>query len=251
MVAPTKAVEGEALVLADECKRLAHEAGELYAEWQSFEACWEDRNVAAEVKAENYRDHCAIRDKWHAKFTECSTAIDRLAALSTPPQEAPIDMVLHCPACGKQHIDAPEDKRWIAGADSPPWANPPHRSHLCHGCGHIWRPADVPTNGVSAVKTTGKADSPVATATRPEGVSQAEDAQRLTDERFYLQRKGVLPEWDDETSGHRKLQDALACVQYSKSTPDRPLRIIARSVRVVMDQAAIDASRTPATGGDA
>src|SRR5574340_600312 len=23
------------------------------------------------------------------------------------------------------------------------WDNPPHRSHLCHGCGHIWRPADV------------------------------------------------------------------------------------------------------------
>ncbi len=35
----------------------------------------------------------------------------------------------------------------------------PHRSHLCHGCGHIWRPADVPTNGVVATKTKGKADS--------------------------------------------------------------------------------------------
>lgn len=74
--------------------------------------------------------------------------------------EAPIDMVLHCPACGLQHIDAP-------GADVDAngpcydhhWDNPPHRSHLCHGCGHIWRPADVPTNGVAAVKTHGRADS--------------------------------------------------------------------------------------------
>jgi len=69
----------------------------------------------------------------------------------------PVDMVLHCPACGLQHIDAPDERT----AD---WKNEPHRSHLCHGCGHIWRPADVPTNGVQAVKTPGKADSPIATA---------------------------------------------------------------------------------------
>lgn len=76
-----------------------------------------------------------------------------------PAQPAPIDMVLHCPACGLQHIDAPD--AWRPGSD-PLWDNPPHRSHLCHGCGHIWRPADVPTNGMEAVKTRGKADSPMA-----------------------------------------------------------------------------------------
>jgi hypothetical protein len=80
-----------------------------------------------------------------------------------------IDMVLHCPACGLQHIDAPEGEPHLDVAridedapDGEPWINPPHRSHLCHGCGNVWRPADVPTNGVSAVKTTGKADSPLA-----------------------------------------------------------------------------------------
>lgn len=62
---------------------------------------------------------------------------------------APIDMVLHCPACGVQHLDSDE------------WQNLPHRSHLCHYCGHIWRPADVPTNGVTALKTKGKNDSPI------------------------------------------------------------------------------------------
>jgi hypothetical protein len=92
---------------------------------------------------------------------------------------APIDMVLHCPACGMQHIDAPEPAgEYTArgydplGAAALAWNNPPHRSHLCHGCGHIWRPADVATNGVAAVKTKGKADAPV--------VSLAAEVQRLS-----------------------------------------------------------------------
>lgn len=74
----------------------------------------------------------------------------------------PIDMVLHCPKCGLQHIDAPEPGNWsfeVGGKQQrQTWDNPPHKSHLCHGCGHIWRPADVPTNGVLAVKTRGKND---------------------------------------------------------------------------------------------
>jgi acyl carrier protein len=80
---------------------------------------------------------------------------------------APIDMVLYCPACGKQHIDAPEPSMMamdaaMFGGDWPDrWTNPPHRSHLCHGCKHVWRPADVATNGVAAVKTVGKADSAI------------------------------------------------------------------------------------------
>lgn len=63
----------------------------------------------------------------------------------------PIPMVLHCPACGTQHIDEP----------GPGWDNPPHRSHLCGGCGVIWRVADVPTVGVpeSALKTSSPADT--------------------------------------------------------------------------------------------
>lgn len=100
--------------------------------------------------------------------------------------DTPIDMVLHCPACGLLHIDAPDNDPCRDGCQmakdygfspreghacsgscgylqdgSPRWTNPPHRSHLCAGCGHVWRPADVPTNGVAAVKTHGKADSPI------------------------------------------------------------------------------------------
>jgi hypothetical protein len=59
---------------------------------------------------------------------------------------------------------------------------------------------------------------------------------------FYLQRKGRLPEWIDETAGHKRLEDSLACVQYSKSTADRPLRVVEIKQRTVMDQAAIDAA---------
>lgn len=62
---------------------------------------------------------------------------------------APIPMVLYCPKCGVQHIDAASEG----------WDNPPHRSHLCHACGCVWRPADVPTTGVAAISTTGQADT--------------------------------------------------------------------------------------------
>lgn len=66
---------------------------------------------------------------------------------------SPIAMILFCPACGTQHVDAPE----------PGWDNPPHRSHACRhvdgGCGHIWRPSDVATTGVRTIETRGSADS--------------------------------------------------------------------------------------------
>lgn len=65
---------------------------------------------------------------------------------------APVDMVLYCPKCATQHLDAPEPdppgavSRPLGGRYS--WTNPPHKTHLCHACGHLWRPSDTPTNGV-------------------------------------------------------------------------------------------------------
>jgi hypothetical protein len=86
----------------------------------------------------------------------------------------PINMVLHCPACGAKHIDRPApcvsalcaDGCALPG-DCIGWTNPPHRSHLCEACGFIWRPADVPTNGVQAVQTRGQDDSPLITSLLP------------------------------------------------------------------------------------
>jgi hypothetical protein len=73
-------------------------------------------------------------------------------------------MILHCPACGLQHIDEPSPPIGVEPTTGDGglvmWTNPPHRSHLCHGCGHIWRPADVATEGVARIETVGKADSP-------------------------------------------------------------------------------------------
>ena len=73
----------------------------------------------------------------------------------------PVDMVLHCPNCGVQHIDKPEaNTGQYAGMDGTcVWTNPPHRSHLCGHCGWQWRPSDTPTNGVAGLQTAGEADS--------------------------------------------------------------------------------------------
>lgn len=45
-------------------------------------------------------------------------------------------MLLHCPMCGERHIDTGRFARKL------------HHTHACQGCGHVWRPAIVPTVGV-------------------------------------------------------------------------------------------------------
>lgn len=121
---------------------------------------------------EIYELHDHLRGKeFRRAIGRCFYTRGRLEALASraePPvlevqgEPSPIDMVLHCPKCGTQHVDAPDVTLAISQMQSrEPWSNPPHRSHLCHHCGVVWRPADVPTNGVAAVKTTGKADSPL------------------------------------------------------------------------------------------
>lgn len=86
-----------------------------------------------------------------------------------------INMVLHCPFCGVQHIDRPDDLCscgckaedhdplgegtkafcYVPGCECQkyePWTNPPHRKHLCKredgGCGCTFQPALIYTNGV-------------------------------------------------------------------------------------------------------
>lgn len=64
----------------------------------------------------------------------------------------PVDMLIFCPKCRLQHVDAPHDE----------WTNPPHRTHECQGCGHLWRIADIPTNGVATLHSKGRNDgSPI------------------------------------------------------------------------------------------
>lgn len=104
-----------------------------------------------------------IRSKTHVTPPECFVKTKKLCAGFTALRlqaelmlandsliAVPIDMIIFCPKCGMQHVDAPSGS----------WENPPHKSHLCHGCNWVWRHADVPTNGVAEIATTGKNDSP-------------------------------------------------------------------------------------------
>lgn len=75
-----------------------------------------------------------------------AVAADRMQL--PPTATAPVDMLLYCPACLDQHIDAPKGD----------WTNPPHKTRQCQNpkCRHLWRPSDYPTNGVSKIKTSGQ-----------------------------------------------------------------------------------------------
>lgn len=47
-----------------------------------------------------------------------------------------VPMILTCPDCGTRHIDEGE------------FADKPHHTHACQGCGLVWRPAKLNTHGV-------------------------------------------------------------------------------------------------------
>lgn len=53
----------------------------------------------------------------------------------------PLQLELHCPMCGRKHVDSGE------------FATKPHHTHSCQnpGCGHTWRPAVQPTVGVACL----------------------------------------------------------------------------------------------------
>lgn len=52
----------------------------------------------------------------------------------------PVEMLLYCPRCQHQHVDAPEPEKG--------WTNPPHATHTCGNCGLNWRPSNSHTTGV-------------------------------------------------------------------------------------------------------
>lgn len=62
----------------------------------------------------------------------------------------PIPMLLWCPECRARHIDT--------GI----FVTKPHHTHACQTCGHVWRPAIVPTVGVQFLP--GFKNEPVADA---------------------------------------------------------------------------------------
>lgn len=102
----------------------------------------------------------ALSDRWEMEYTPLSTEHARLLVQVARQvlEPAPIDMILHCPRCHAQHVDYSDEDAHADERESC-WTNPPHRSHLCHHCHFVWRPADVPTNGVLQIKTRGQKDS--------------------------------------------------------------------------------------------
>ena len=63
------------------------------------------------------------------------------------PSVEPIPMLMYCPRCGAQHIDAPKGE----------WTNPPHKTHTCQTCGARWRHCDAwPTTGVASLSDPGR-----------------------------------------------------------------------------------------------
>jgi len=109
-----------------------------------------------------------------------------------------INILLFCPHCGEQHIDKADpnvcqdcghsrDQHLDTGEINingniylgicdtfNPWLNPPHKSHRCEFCNWVWRPADVPTNGVLKLQTKGKSDK----SARPRYYATAQDYDR-------------------------------------------------------------------------
>jgi rubrerythrin len=105
--------------------------------------------------------------------------VNKKASLQTILPDAqiePVDMLLFCPNCGQRHVDeAKPDVCETCGGEKDDfprnegalictceaftaWLNPLHKSHRCNFCNHVFRPADVPTNGVAALKTKGERD---------------------------------------------------------------------------------------------
>lgn len=115
--------------------------------------------------------------------------------------QGPVPMVLHCPRCHLQHIDAPDER-------TPDWQNPPHRSHLCHGCGLIWRPADVPTIGVESTVTAGKSDSPFVTSLSTQPVAC-----------LLFDKNGVLRRTRAFTADGKYVFDAGALARLNEGNP--------------------------------
>lgn len=121
-------------------------------------------------------------------------AADRTALIAKNPDASsqpapPIDMLLYCPNCGAQHVDKPEPDRG--------WDNRPHRSHLCRHCGLVWRPADVATNGVPAIRTRGTNDTDPSDARRnPKDAFFAEFERRAAEGRAAYDSESRRSRWN-------------------------------------------------------
>jgi hypothetical protein len=131
---------------------------------------------------------CDAKGQFVAGSYKSKSALGQHIAAALNSHGQPLDIVLFCPNCSEQHIDepAPEvcqdcghrekkhstlngclDTRTDKGSGRSEicgctkfnaWLNPPHKSHRCHFCNHVFRPSDQPTNGVREITTRGEND---------------------------------------------------------------------------------------------
>lgn len=138
-------------------------------------------------------DRC-IHSTWQRfyKAQEADAEIARLNARIAELEDLnkkPVDILLYCPKCGFQHIDRPDE-------NDPDWDNPPHVSHLCRNCGHVWRPSDVYTNGVESIQTKGKKDGcPNPLVSQFDKLSEYEAKIAELEDRYRLRPRS---EWTEE-----------------------------------------------------
>jgi hypothetical protein len=91
--------------------------------------------VAGQLFGVGYCAHCHIG--------HLESRVKAQAQVIDEERKRPIDMLLFCPRCQKQHVDAPEPDKG--------WDNPPHATHTCKFCGLNWRPSNAITNGVAQI----------------------------------------------------------------------------------------------------
>jgi hypothetical protein len=142
----------------------------------------------------------------------------------------PLDMILFCPRCSHQHVDAPQPEKG--------WTNPPHRSHECQSCGHVWRPADLPTNGVATITTKGKADgsNTPASATLTEFMRLYEDGLLGTDPLVVDAYNEAVDMMGGTASYQQRVQAfMLACFgdEHTADTKERNHRFLEESLELV------------------
>jgi hypothetical protein len=132
---------------------------------------------------------------------------------------ARVPLELKCPQCDMIHIDQDE------------WAHEvPHRTHLCHGCGNLWRPYPVGTVGVdvhAACRET--LDAALAIGNHAGCREMLDAALELADPRRLTLTDGWTWELPDGLGGALKEhREALERIKTLEERRDELLALVAR-----------------------
>src|ERR1044072_1073994 len=137
----------------------------------------------------------------------------------------PIDLLLFCPMCATQHVDEAKpdvcekcgcEEEFCPCEDFTAWLNPPHKSHRCTACNHVWRPADVPTNGVAELKTKGERDGEAKPSMRERDAWIETAARHARNEDYYrglVQQIGAMLRKDAYISDDGSVQEDVLCAK--------------------------------------